>query len=68
MLPPVRAGSVIDRLNFHLGDTDDWYIIPAAEAMQQFGDAAGAVLDDGMISVVIAGHRRRRGRRRRTTG
>ena len=65
-LPAVRAGTIVDRLNFHLGDSDDWYIIPAAEARQQFGDAAGAVLDGSMITVVplVTRRRRRAGDRR----
>ena len=39
-------------MNFHLGDTDDWYILSAAEAKAQFGDSAGALIDASMVSVV----------------
>ena len=52
LLPAVRQGTIVDRLNFHLGDANDWYILSGAEALQQFGDNATALLNGGMIEVV----------------
>ena len=51
-LPQARAGTTLDFLNFHLDDNDDWYIVPAAEAAQQFGDTAKALLTRDMIDVI----------------
>ncbi len=51
LLPAVRAGSSIGGLNFDLDDNGDWYIIPAAEALQRFGGTTGAVLTRDMIDV-----------------
>ncbi|MBL8535175.1 MAG: FG-GAP repeat protein, partial [Betaproteobacteria bacterium] len=51
-LPDVRQGSIIDGLNFHLGDEGDWYILSAPEAIRQFGLSPGAVLTADMIEVV----------------
>ena len=51
MLPQVRTGTTIDFVNFHVEDKDDWYVIPAPEAMAQFGDTAKAILTRDMITV-----------------
>ena len=51
-LPQARAGTTLDFLNFHIDDSDDWYVIPAPEAMAQFGDTAKALLTRDMISVI----------------
>jgi ELWxxDGT repeat protein len=51
-LPAVRAGSIIDGLNFHLGDVGDWYAIEAPESLRAFGDRAASLLTSDMIEVV----------------
>ncbi|MFN0040815.1 MAG: LamG-like jellyroll fold domain-containing protein, partial [Burkholderiales bacterium] len=50
-LPSVRAGTTIDGLNIDLDDNGDWYVITAAEAVNRFGTAHGALLSSQMIEV-----------------
>src|SRR5207302_476957 len=37
LLSPVRAGQTVDGLTFNVGDTSDWYVLKAPEALNQFG-------------------------------
>jgi hypothetical protein len=52
VLPAIRAGSVIDGLNFHLGDTGDWYAIRTPESLNALGESAKALLTKDMFEVV----------------
>ena len=51
-LPAVRAGSMVDELNFHEGDESDWYWLNAPTALETFGNASKALLTGDMITAV----------------
>jgi Ca2+-binding RTX toxin-like protein len=54
MLSGVGPGQTIAGLSFHLGDTEDWYVIPTPASLLQYALANRAYLSADMISVVFA--------------
>ncbi|HEY7116284.1 MAG TPA: hypothetical protein VH475_06850, partial [Tepidisphaeraceae bacterium] len=51
LLPAVQAGTVIDNLTFHLGDSGDWYIIKTPDALLRLGTSQAAFLTSDLIDV-----------------
>ncbi len=59
LLPPLDLSPqqpvVIKDLNFHQGDSSDWYVIPTPTALNRFGQSQRAFLSSDLISANVVG-------------